>query len=314
MKFTYILPLCMLLVVLHTDKLHSQVYQKDLTSDTVLFLEHGIKEDSRPTSKWIEAIYARRDKETIEKLKETSKHFTTEEQLWVELIESRKNVWFGWIDSLSIPFKKVELPDTVFILLGNAGGEDAFTYKDSTIGFDLSKLQQIYGSASKPENQDRIDRFFSHEMTHIYHKAWREKHGVVINSPLEYALWDCLVEGIGNYRSLSGKWVSKEGMLTERSKNTLNELQPVFVERLIALKHATEEESIELLEGLSSGSFTKKWGALTSALWLAQEAKGDDANLQPWITGGPWGILELADKYLPEELRKTLIEAIPITD
>lgn len=308
MKFAYTLPLCLLTVLLSTDLLCSQVYQKDWTSDTVLLLEHGVREDGRPTSRWIEAIYARRDKDTIERLKETSKPFTGEEQLWAELIQNRINVWKERIDSLSIPFKEVELPDSVFVLMGNAGGEDAFAYKDSTIGFDLSKLQQIYGSASKPENQDRIDRFFSHEMTHIYHKAWKKEHGIEINSPLEYALWDCLVEGIGNYRSLSNKWVSKEGVLTERAKNTLKELQPIFVERLIALEHATEEESIELLEGLSSGSFTKKWGALTSALWLAREARGNDINLQPWIESGPWGILELANKYLPEELRKRLSE------
>lgn len=308
MKFAYTLPLCLLIVLLNTDILCSQVYQKDWTSETVLFLEHGIREDGRPTSRWIEAIYARRDKDTIERLKETSKPFTAEEQLWAELIQNRSSVWKDRIDSLSIPFREVELPDTVFVLMGNAGGEDAFTYKDSTIGFDLSRLQQIYGSASKFENHDRIDRFFSHEMTHIYHKAWKKEHGIEINSPLEYALWDCLVEGIGNYRSLSSKWVSKEGILTERAKNTLNELQPIFVERLIALEHATEEESIELLEGLSSGSFTKKWGALTSALWLAQEAKGNDTNLQQWIEDGPWGILELANKYLPEELKQSLSE------
>lgn len=306
MKLTYTLPLYLLLILLTPDLLHGQVYQKGWTSDTNLLLEPGIREDGRPTSRWIEAIYARRDKETIERLKETSKLYTTEEHLWVELIQSRSNVWKGRIDSLSIPFKEVALPDTVFILMGNAGGEDAFTYKDSTIGFDVSRLQQIYGNASKLENMDRIDRFFSHEMTHIYHKAWKKEHGIELSSPLEYALWDCLVEGIGNYRSLSDKWVSKEGILTERAENTLNELQPILVERLIALEDATEDESIELLEGLSSGSFTKKWGALTTALWLAQEAKGNDANLQIWIERGPWGVLQLAGKYLPEEQREAL--------
>ena len=40
-------------------------------------------------------------------------------------------------------------------------------------------------------------------------------------------------------------------------------------ERLAALEHATEDEAAALLNGLSSGPFDQKWGALTVALWLA---------------------------------------------
>jgi hypothetical protein len=47
---------------------------------------------------------------------------------------------------------------------------------------------------------------------------------------------------------------------------------------------------------------------LTSALWLAQEARGEEVRLQPWIEAGPRGMLDLADKYLPEALREPLAE------
>lgn len=253
----------------------------------MLVVQSGVGDDGHPTPEWIEAIHGRHDEAALDSLQDLQKPLTPEEQRWVDLIKRRLGTWSGWTDSLSIPFKQVEPPGSVAIVLGNAGGEDAFTYSDSTIGFDLSKLLQFYGSASDLENQDRIDRFFAHEMTHVLHKAWRRKHPVSIDSPLEYALWDCLVEGIGNYRSLSGKWVSEDGVLTDYAEAVLAELQPLFVERLVALENASEEEATPLLEGLSSGPFAKKWGALTSALWLAQEAKGEEANLQPWIEAGP---------------------------
>jgi len=80
-------------------------------------------------------------------------------------------------------------------------------------------------------------------------------------------------------------------------------LQPIFVERLAALEHATEAEAAKLMEGLSSGPFEKKWGALTTALWLAQEARGDDRHLRKWVEAGPFGVVELAQKYLPAQLK-----------
>lgn len=66
-------------------------------------------------------------------------------------------------------------------------------------------------------------------MTHILHKAWQRQHPVEVHTALEYALWDCLVEGLGNYRSLSRSWVSAEGELTERAEDILAELAPIFV-------------------------------------------------------------------------------------
>lgn len=124
-----------------------------------------------------------------------------------------------------------------------------------------------------------------------------------LDTPFEAALWACLTEGVGNYRSLSRKWVTKSGELTPHAETVLARLQPVFVERLAALRHADDAEAPALLRGLSMGPFQEKWGALTVALWLAQEAKGNDANLQKWVAAGPAGVLRLAEKYLPEELQ-----------
>ncbi len=119
-------------------------------------------------------------------------------------------------------------------------------------------------------------------------------------SPFEFALWECLTEGLGNYRSLSDKWLQVDGVLTLHAQEVLQRLQPIFVERLAALEPASQEKAAGLMEGLSSGAFEKKWGALRVALWLAQETHGDDRNLRKWVEAGPLGVLELAQKYLPE--------------
>jgi hypothetical protein len=265
-----------------------------------------MSEDGAVTSEWVEAIRQRHDEEALSAILASKKRLSDEEALWAGLVKRKVSTWLTMIDSLQIPFQAVTPPDTVAILLGNQGGEDAFVNADTTICFDLSKLHSYYGSASTTANSSRIDRFFAHEFTHLLHKAWRKKHGLELKSPFEFALWECLTEGLGNYRSLSEKWTLAGGKLTPHAQEVLSRLQPIFVERLSALEHANDEEAAPLLKGLSMGPFDQKWGALTVALWLAQEAKGDDHNLQKWVEAGPEGVLKLAQKYLPEDLKREM--------
>ena len=268
-----------------------------------LIVKLGMSEDGAATTEWIEAIRQRHDDEALSAIRASKKRLSNEEALWAECIKRKVSIWRVLIDSLRIPFPAVTPPDTVAILLGNLGGEDAFVNADTTICFDLSKLCSNYGSALTTANSSRIDRFFAHEFTHVLHKAWRKKHNLKFESPFEYALWECLTEGLGNYRSLSDKWLLADGKLTPHAREVLLRLQPILVKRLAALEQATVAEAAPLLEGLSSGAFEQKWGALTVALWLAQEAKGDDHNLRPWVEAGPAGVLRLAQKYLPEDLK-----------
>lgn len=283
---------------------------QDSSRPVTLILQPGISAEGAATPAWREVIRSRHSEEMMSKLLAAPRKFSEEEALWADLIKQKVPTWSGMIDSLRIPFQATTPPDTIFILLGNQGGEDAFTYSLATIGFDLSKLDLYYGSASTRENHERIDRFFAHEMTHVLHKAWRKKSELAFKSPFMFALWECLTEGLGNYRSLSGKWLMEKGQLTQHAQAVLQRLQPIFVERISALEHATEADAASLMEGLSSGAFDQKWGALTVALWLAQEAKGDDHNLRKWVEAGPAGVLVLANKYLPDNLR----ERLPVMD
>ena len=291
-------------VILFTSALSAQSPIPQHT--TALNLQHGYSAHGEVRENWLAALrYLRRDtQQPVGPF--TDKPLSAEESDWAKLIASKVPAWAEMIDSLRVPFADTIPPDSATILLGNQGGEDAFLYRDATMCFDVQRLQHVYGDAAKPTNINRLDRFFAHEFTHILHKAWLKKQHVPLDTPLQVALWDCLTEGIGNYRSLSAKWKTPDGGLSEHAKAILQRLQPIFVERLVALQHASHEEVPVLMDGLSMGPFEQKWGALTVALWLVQEARDDDTRLQKWVDAGPNGVLTLAQKYLPDELKNRL--------
>ena len=64
----------------------------------------------------------------------------------------------------------------------------------------------------------------------------------------------------------------------------------IFVERMSALaQNPSASEEARLVADLSRGPFEKKWGALLVALWLGEEAAGDDLHLRPWVAAAPAG-------------------------
>ena len=81
---------------------------------------------------------------------------------------------------------------------------------------------------------------------------------------------------------------------------------------MILLKNASDEEAAILMKGLSMGPFSKKWGALTVALWLVKEAKGNDEKLIKWVDLGPQGIITLANNHLPEYLKVKLNDKLKL--
>jgi hypothetical protein len=275
----------------------------DNKKDTIIIkadLENG-----RIPVEWKNALASRMSKEYIDSLSRLQRFLTPGEQAWQELIAAKAAKWNSFKDSLAIPFGNVQSSDTIYILLGYRGSDDGFTYGYQTVCLDLTALQGAYGNASLPENDNRIDRIFSHEYTHLLHKLWAKKKGLKLESFRDSILWECLYEGIGMYRSLNPKWMPVNGELPALSKNTLEILNPIFVDRLTTIQTKNEftaEEKIQLNKNLSRGSVNQKWGAFPIAIWLALEAGEDDTKLQPWIDKGPAAIIELAKKYLGEDL------------
>ena len=275
---------------------------------TKLVVRSGQESDNRPTQEWMRAISVFNNHESLRQISQTPTPISDEESRWAKMIERRATIWPNQIESLSAPFVEIYAPGVVVIVLGNVGGNDAFVAEDRNIAFDLSRLQSLYGPADTASNVDRIDRFFAHEFTHLLHKEWRRVHRPIIQSPLERALWVCLVEGLGNYRSLSARWTQPDGSLSPHAQETLLRLEPVLVERLSLLEKASDDQAGLLMKGLSMGPFDEKWGALPVALWLTQEVRADDNALKKWVDAGPWGVLELASIYLPNHLAAQLPE------
>ena len=279
----------------------------DYSDSITVFI--GLTDDGAAARLWLEALEKRISAAELEKIRTTKKAMTPPEAKWAKMIAETAFRWSAQRKRLHIPFGgKVKTPDEMTILVGNQGGTDGFTLRDNVICSDLSALVAAYGDADLPGNQARWFRILDHEYTHLLHHRWLERHSVELDTPWQRAQRDLIVEGLGNYRSLTDKWVSEKGELTELAKATLKKLEPVFVERLTKLRVAEAKDEEELRRGLSQAAFDKKWGALCMALWLAQEAGGDDRNLVKWVERGPEGIVELADKYLPAELKAKFLK------
>jgi len=227
---------------------------------------------------------------------------TDAQRAWAALIRSRAAQWESEIPKLATYYASVDGPAVATIVIGNGGGQDAFTHDPTTIGFDVARLHAEYGDATAPENTDRIDRFFRHEYTHLLQKAWLREHPYDENTPLRAALAGVWKEGLGNYYSLSEKW---RGASSETAAKARAELEPRFVVRLAALACASSEEARALTADLSMGRFDQKWGALPVALWL--EAEPD--AIRELVLAGPDGIWTLAEQHLPDGSRAILREA-----
>jgi len=225
---------------------------------------------------------------------------------WRDVIRGRLVDWESRIPGLMLPFEGQRAIGRVQIVLGNQNGEDAFGIGSDTIYFDLSALSRIYGPVAAPGNRERLDRIFAPECTHVLQTRWEATHAFRVATPFDRALRQLWREGLGNMYSLSDEWVTPSGDLTGRAQRALEELEPIFVDRLRRLHMASEIEEGELRQGLSSGPFAKKWGALPVALWLAQEAKGDGRRLRRWVRAGSDGVLDLARKHLGAGLASQL--------
>jgi len=260
--------------------------------------------DYKVSSEWLDALKTRETKEYRDSLGQLSRPLSANESRWFELIESKAHSWNQMRDSLKVPFDNITINDTIYVLLGYRGKDDGFTYKYQTVCFDLTALYNTYGSAYDPVNDNRIDRLFAHEYTHLLSKEWVRQKNLQVNNFKDSILWECMYEGIGMYRSMSAKWFPIGGKLSETSAKTFKMLYPIFTERIITIDTMdsfSPEDKIRLNKHLSKAPMDKKWGALPVGVWLAMEAQGDDAKLQKWIDMGYEAIIPLALKYLERE-------------
>lgn len=279
-------------------------------TDTI-FIKLGFTNEAI-TEDWKNAVSHRISKQKLDSIAGLQNHLTNEEQAWLNLIDSKRARWNLFRDSLKKVFRNCAVPDTIYLLLGLHEGNDAFTYQYNTVCFDLEALQRVYGSALLPDNNERIDRLYAHEFTHLLHKDWARKNKLQLQSFKDSILWECIYEGLGMYRSLSKKWFSQNGILPEMTKSTLAQLYPIFVDMLTKVETSSslpETDKNRIVANLSNGPVAKKWGAFTVAIWLSLEANGDDKKLVYWTEKGINSIIPLARKYLTGD-SKTRFESV----
>ena len=270
----------------------------------------GVTEAGDATEQWSAMIRKLLPRQEYDAVASLRKPLTAAERAWADLIQSRLMVLKREIPALADLFRPVNPPGEVLIVIGNRGGEDAFTHDPTVIGFDLAILQSVYGDAVTAENRDRMDRFMRHEFVHLLQKAWLAVHPWRIDSPLRSALMEIWTEGLGNYYSLSDRWRNRDGRRSETAAQALSELEPRLAARLSALACSTPEAGPVLTADLSSGRFDRKWGALTAALWLEDEMEVSPEALRTFVETGPGGVWDLADRHLPDALRRVLKEAL----
>ena len=159
------------------------------------------------------------------------------------------------------------------IAVGNRASSDGFGWRPDFIGINTEAFVEAYGPPGEGA-ADRMTRIVAHEYLHLLTYANYPDDRDRRTTPTDRALWTIFFEGIGDYVSMSSRWLpDAEGAYSRVAMNTLAELEPVFIDRLRQLMSDDESREAELRRGLATGRFDRKWGSLSFALWLRNEAR-----------------------------------------
>jgi hypothetical protein len=162
----FLLSVCML----------ANVYSQSRKRATTVIVKLGMTANNRQSKEWQNALVSRMSKAGLDSMAALHRPLTAEELAWKKLFESKAALWNSLRENLRAPFGNGDVPDTVYVLLGAFGADDAFTYQYNTICFDVTAYQAAYGAATLPGNSEKMDRIFAHEFTHLLHKDWLRRH------------------------------------------------------------------------------------------------------------------------------------------
>ena len=267
-------------------------------ADTAVNVELGLGKDGKPTNFWMEAIRGRVSPDVFALISERKKKLSAQEIAWADKIQKTIPLFKKELPNLELPFAAVGPLEKAILVFGNQGGPDGFTCSLEHICLDLSQWALNYGQPTESESTDRILRILSHEYTHLLTKLHLGLNPYEPTNALEKALLDLYVEGLGHYYSLSSKWISPRGELSDLSKERLQQSEKVFITRLKLLKEDERASYAQLTAGMNDGKFEQKWGALPIALWLSKETGRDPLKLRSWVDRGPFGVLALAQAHI----------------
>jgi hypothetical protein len=239
---------------------------------------------------------------------------TSDAQAWLDVLRSALPAIADRAAELAVPFGIPAFDAT--IVAGNRGFSDGFAWVPTHIGINVQEFADVYGPPNE-EAQARMTRIVAHEYLHLLTYAYYPNHPELRDTPFARALWTMFHEGIGDYVSVSSRWLPEEdGTYSEMTARTLERLEPIFVERPEALATATPATEGQLRSGIAMGKFDEKWGSLPIALWLHTEAAlcGEPNVLDAIMRLGPTAVLPLARHYVAPELRARLDDLLVMSD
>lgn len=277
-------------------------------------LEVGVGEDGTATPLWTEGIAVNIGRSVAESSAVEHLPLTPEAAAWLDVLREALPAIAERAAEVAVQFDVPAFDAT--IVAGNRASSDGFGWVPKHIGINVQAFVETYGPPNA-EAHARMTRIVAHEYLHLLTYAFYPDHMELRDTPFARALWTMFFEGIGDYVSLSSRWLpDEEGNYSAVTARTLERLEPIFVERLEALATATPAAEEQLRSGIAMGKFDEKWGSLPVALWLHTEAVrcGEEDLLPTMMRLGPKAVLPLARHYVAPELRPALDHLLVMAD
>ena len=265
-------------------------------------LELGVQDDGTATARWAEGVAVAIGAERAELARRQHLPISDEAGAWVNTLEGSVAAAERRSGELAV-LLDIE-PFNATIVAGNRASSDAFAWLPDHIGINVQAFAETYGPPDDGAT-DRMVRIVAHEYVHLLTYAHYPDHLQRRQSPLDRALWTMFFEGLGDYVSVSSRWLPDDsGKQSETTVETLERLEPILVARLERLASASESEEPALRRGISMGKFDEKWGSLPVALWLHSEVTqcGETRTLRALLQLERNGVLPLAHRHAAKAL------------
>jgi len=279
-------------------------------------LELSVRDDGTATQPWTSGIAVAIGEDAANDFAIDNLPLTSQAVAWLQVLRQVLPEIEMRGSQLSILFDVP--PMDAIIVAGNRGSADGFGWVPNHIGINVQAFADTYGPPDEGA-ADRMVRIAAHEYLHLLSYAFYPNHRQLRKTPLDRALWTVFFEGIGDYVSVSSRWLpDDQGNYSSVAAETLKELEPIFVRQLEKLATTSDEHERELRTGIAMGKFDEKWGSLPFALWLHREAKqcGEMGTLRTMFRLERDGVLQLALRHTAPELDsriKVLQEKVEMT-
>ena len=265
-----------------------------------------MREDGTATPTWTAGIAVAIGRDAAEAFARERRPWSDEARAWLDVLADALPDAAARSRVLARPFGLEPFDATV--AAGNRGSSDAFGWVPRHIGVNVEAFHEAYGPPDEAA-LPRMTRIVAHEYVHLLTYARYPDHRERRDTPLNRALWTMFFEGIGDFVSVSERWLpGPDGADSPVAARTLQRLEPILVERLEALAAAAPDAEAELRRGICTGKFDQKWGSLPVALWLHRDAQalGEHRTLETIVDLGRDGVLPLALRHAAPELRPRL--------